>query len=124
MELVMDAIAAFAVAMFSGMGLGSGGFFVIYLTLFTAREQLTSQYLNLIFFIFSAGAAMLYHVMRRNILWNAVIILVIFGVIGSLPGSALATVLPPSLMRKSFGIFLLGAGFLSLFGKKANAGAK
>ena len=48
-------ISALLAGLFSGilgsMGLGGGGILIIYLSLFTATEQLKAQGINLIFFI-------------------------------------------------------------------------
>ena len=42
----------FLLAALSGMGVGGGGLFVIYLSLFTDTPQLVAQGMNLLFFLF------------------------------------------------------------------------
>lgn len=45
------AFAAFLTALLAGMGVGSGGLFVVFLTVFLDYPQLAAQGLNLYFFI-------------------------------------------------------------------------
>ena len=46
-----DILAAAVAALLTGMGMGSGGVLVIYLTLWAEIEQYTAQGLNLLFFL-------------------------------------------------------------------------
>ena len=59
------AIASFLIALLTGMGVGSGGIFVVYLTLLHGVEQLAAQGLNLYFFIFSTAAASIIHLRSK-----------------------------------------------------------
>lgn len=119
--LIIDIIASFLIAVLSGMGIGSGGLLVIYLTFADSLPQLTAQGINLLFFLFSSGAAMAVHLRRRKIFWGAVLAMSIFGVIGALLGSFAAGHLPTSVIRKLFGGMLTVSGIFALFkkGKKA-----
>ena len=45
------------VALLAGLGVGSAGLFMTWLTLVEKVPQLTAQGINLIFFIFSSGSA-------------------------------------------------------------------
>ncbi len=109
-----DAIFGFAAAVLSGLGVGSGGLLVIYLTIAENYEQITAQGLNLLFFLFSSGAAMLFHIMKRNINYSAVLMLVIFGLFGALIGNMLLGLLGGDTVRKIFGIMLIFSGVLTL----------
>ena len=119
--LIIDIIASFLIAVLSGMGIGSGGLLVIYLTFADALPQLTAQGINLLFFIFSSGAAMTVHLRRRKIFWGAVLAMSVFGVIGALLGSFAAGHLPTSVIRKLFGGMLTVSGIFALFKKKKKA---
>ena len=44
--VVVDLLASFSIAVLSGMGIGSGGLFVIYLTLVSSTPQLAAQGLD------------------------------------------------------------------------------
>ena len=82
--------ATFLVALLAGMGVGSGGLYVVYLTLFTEKNQLAAQGLNLYFFIFATGAALLvvayglFFRSRGKRLQQAALLLVLGGGIGNL----------------------------------------
>ena len=108
------AIASFIIALLSGMGVGSGGLLVIYLTLIEGIPQLTAQGINLLFFLFAAASSLLLHVTQRRIYIGAVLILSLGGIIGSLAGSYLAANLPAALLGKIFGVTLVISGVLSL----------
>jgi len=117
---ILDMIASFAIAILSGMGIGSGGLLVIYLTLVSSTPQLTAQGINLLFFLFSTGAAMTVHLRRRKIYFNAVLLMAAVGIFGALLGSFTAGVLPTSLIKKLFGAMLIISGTVALFKKDKN----
>lgn len=110
----MDFIFSILAAVLSGLGVGSGGLLVIWLTLVENYPQLTSQGLNLLFFLFSSGAAMIFHLTHRKIYFEAVAVLVAFGLAGSLAGSLLSGIIGGELTRRIFGIMLIISGMLSL----------
>ena len=106
--------AAFLLSVLSGMGVGGGGLFVIYLAFTTDLPQLLAQGANLLFFLCSAGAAILVHLQKRTILWKAILFLTLSGIAGVLLGTRLASFLDESLLRKIFGVLLVSSGILSL----------
>lgn len=116
---ILNIAAAFIIAILSGMGIGSGGLFTIWLAAVVGMPQLAAQGLNLLFFIFSGGASMAVHLSRRRIYWGAVIILSVSGIAGTLAGSFVAGILPVKAIRTIFGATLTVSGIASLFsGKK------
>ena len=54
--LFIHMLASFGIAVLSGMGVGSAGLFVLYLTAFAGLSQLQAQGLTLVFFLLSAHA--------------------------------------------------------------------
>lgn len=111
-------IAAFIIALLSGMGVGSGGLLVIYLTLIENTPQLTAQGLNLLFFLFASASSLIIHIAKRKILGGAVLIMGACGIVGSLLGSAAAAHLPSHFLSKIFGAMLVISGVLSLRRRK------
>ena len=99
-----------AIAALSGMGMGGGGLLVVYLRLLGAESQLAIQALNIIFFLFSSGASLIFHLPRRRIYGGAVLVMSVFGLLGSLLGSPLAIWLDGALLRRLFGGMLIAAG--------------
>ena len=110
-------IAAFLSAILSGLGVGSAGIFVLYLTLIAGFPQPEAQALNLLFFLLSAGAALLLHIRERRIPLRVVLFLAACAVPGALIGSYLVRVLDPTLIRKLFGGMLVITGLPVLLGK-------
>ena len=107
---MLDLLIGTAVAVLSGMGVGSGGLLVVYLTLAGGMQQPAAQALNLFFFIFAAGASTAVNIRRRNIAWGCVVLLGVGGVIGAVAGSALAAVIKPRVLRILFGLILTFTG--------------
>ena len=121
---ILTAAAAFLIAALSGMGVGSGGLFVAYLTLVCGVSQLRAQGLNLAFFLFASSASMLVHLTRRNISLSRVALVSLAGILAAIPGSYAAMLLPESLVRKLFGAMLLLSGLLGLFRKSTKKTSK
>lgn len=112
-------LVTFVVALLSGLGVGSAGLLVIFLTFVQHIPQLQAQGLNLLFFLFSSGAALCVHLFRTPPFWGLLLLLIPAGLLGALGGTALALYLPQELLRTLFGWLLVLSGTLSLFrGKK------
>lgn len=104
------AIAAFLAAVLSGLGIGSAGLFVLYLTLVAGYGQPEAQAANLLFFLLSAGAALLCHVRDRRIPWRTVGFLILCALPGAFLGAWLVRILDASLIRRLFGGMLVATG--------------
>lgn len=114
----LTVLVTFSIALLSGMGVGSAGLLVLFLTLVQNMPQLTAQGVNLLFFLFSSGAALLVHLFRTPPFWGLLLLLIPAGLLGAWGGVALAFYLPQTLLRKLFGAFLVLSGTLSFFRKK------
>ena len=112
--MLLDILASFAIALLSGLGVGSGGLLVIYLTLYAGMPQLQAQGVNLVFFLFSAGASMLAHLSKRKLIAPLCILLITAGLPGAMIGASLAAILPAALLRRLFGAFLITAGAMTM----------
>ena len=123
--MIFTAIASFIIAALSGMGVGGGGLFVVFLALFSNLEQISIQGINLLFFIFSSGSSICVHLTKRRIFGTAVLTMALFGIIGAVCGSLLAGIIDQAILRKIFGVMLVISGVLSLkSGTTAEASAK
>jgi len=111
---VINGIISFLIALVSGMGLGGGGLFAVYLSVFTETPQLSVQGFNLLFFIFCAGASVTVQLFGRKINLFAVLIMTLTGMAGALLGTLLAGVVPEEYLRKIFGIMLISTGIIAL----------
>ncbi|HHY90536.1 MAG TPA: sulfite exporter TauE/SafE family protein [Clostridiales bacterium] len=101
-----------------GMGIGGGTILIPALTLITDVSQHQAQGLNLLSFIPAALVASITYFKNKNIEFSLLLPLIVSGTIGSVCGSLFAVHLSSSLLRKLFGIFLIGIGLYELFWKE------
>ena len=97
-----------------GLGVGGGGLFVIYLTLCMNFDQMTAQGTNLIFFILAGVSSLLLHFKSRKIYPVQLLIMISFGVLGSLIFSHVANMIDPEIPKKVFGAILLLTGIITI----------
>ena len=117
MNFFIITIVAFFTGVFASMGLGGGMVLIIYLTIFLNVNQLTAQGINLIFFIPIAVIAIIMHTRNKLIEWKKIVPSIIFGTIGVLIGSMIATKLDSAMLSKLFAIFLIVIGIREIFAK-------
>lgn len=111
---MVDGLIALLIAALSGMGVGGGGLFALYLKFFSEYTQIQIQAVNLIFFFFASSAALVMHLMRRRIYFLSVALMIAFGIAGSLAGSALALRVNGDILSVIFGGMMIGAGIYAL----------
>jgi len=105
----------FLIGVLSGLGVGSGGLLTIYLTVFMSVAQLEAQSTNLVFFVFSAGASLLWHYTHRTVDAGALFLIVAGGVCGAFFGSGAAAKADPSILSSLFGVMLVISGVSTLY---------
>ena len=104
---ILDLFAALAVAVLSGMGVGSGGLLVVYLTLVRGVEQPVAQTMNLLFFLFASGSALIVHRKKRRTETRPLLLILCGGLPGAILGGILSDRVSSETLRTIFGIFLL-----------------
>lgn len=112
---MIGTLIAAGIAVLSGMGVGSGGLLVVYLTLGMGMEQAAAQMLNLFFFLFAAGSSTTVNIRRRRIAWGCAFLLGTGGIAGALIGTAFAATAEPRLLKLLFGGMLTYTGTSGLF---------
>ena len=90
----------------SGLGMGGGTILIFLLSNIIKIEQHTAQATNLIFFIPTSIMAIIINLKSKNINLKIAIIISLFGIIGAIIGSKIATNINVFILRKYFGIFL------------------
>lgn len=105
------------IAVLSGLGVGSGGLLVIYLTLVEGLPQLSAQGINLVFFISASLSSVIFNFKKRNVPIKLVLLMGSVGVLGAFLGTKLALVINEEITRKIFGALLILSG-ISAFLKK------
>ena len=115
-------VIAFLSAVLAGMGVGSAGFLVVYLTVFAGTPQLEAQLINLIFFISSALAAIVVNWYKKRLRWRLILTTALPGCMGAVCGSALAHSVDGNSLGKAFGILLVILGTVTLIGSRKKEG--
>ena len=121
----LNATVAFVIAVLSGLGVGSGGLLVIWLTLIGVNA-LQARGMNLLFFVFSASTALIFHIKnKRRVKLSLVLYLAIFALVGTLIGAALGSRIDSLLLRRIFGGLLALSGAYTLLGRwrRADSGS-
>lgn len=117
-------VAALFAGLLSGiigaMGLGGGAVLVIYLAVFTDTDQLTSQGINLLFFIPIGLLAVIIYACKKKIKWKITLPAALFGLVGSLGGLAFTDMLGGKITAKIFGGLLVLLGISEIFSKSRN----
>lgn len=114
MNGISSAAVSLFIAILSGLGVGSGGLFVIWLTMVEGVDAVNARGMNLLFFVFSATSALLFHLLRKRIRIPTVVTLSIFGAVGTVVGSIIGNSINPAILRKIFGAMLFLSGIYSL----------
>ena len=108
-------LMAAAIAILSGLGVGSGGLLVIWLTAIGVDAQ-SARALNLLFFVFSASASFILHFLKGRIKLPLVALLSVAACVGTALGFFVGDSLSPDALRKIFGVMLTSSGGYTLFG--------
>ena len=112
---MINALVGFFVSMLMGMGVGGGGLFVIFLTLYLNFQQINAQGTNLAFFVLSALASLFIHVRKRKINVKQLLTMASFGILGSLIFSYLANFISSEIPRRVLGGLLIYSGASIIF---------
>ncbi len=111
----LHSLAAFVIAILSGLGVGSGGLFVAYLTAVGLSGAADARGLNLLFFILSAGIATVFNLRSRKFDPRLIFIMSASGILGCLVGTGVASYISSDALQKIFGVFLIFSGVYVFF---------
>lgn len=115
---VLSSVAGVICGILSGFGIGGGSLLMVWMTAAAGIEQKLAQSINLIYFLPTAAASLIFHIKNKHIRWEAAIPAAICGCITAALSSFIAAAFSMELMRKLFGGFLLIIGIVE-FRKKA-----
>lgn len=116
--VTVDVLVSLLIGVLAGLGVGSGGLLIVYLTWADGMDQLAAQGMNLALFVFALGSAVLVHLHRRRLSVPLLGFVVLFGGVGALAGSLLAQEIHTGILRNGLGYLLLLMGAVSLFKKE------
>ena len=117
MKFAIDVLAGAICGILSGFGLGGGSILLVYLSHFASVGQAQAQGINLIYFIPTAAASLVFHIRNKLINLSVFFRCAVPGVIFSAVSAIIATSIEPDILRKFFGIFLVISGVKILFSK-------
>jgi len=100
-------LTGFTAGIISGMGIGGGAILIPALTFLFGMEQQNAQHINLLYFIPTALLAVRVHKKSGNIQKKGLVPLILWGLLGALPGALIAVKLDANYLRKGFAVFLL-----------------
>ena len=122
MNWLLAFLCGFATSILSAWGVGGGTLLLLVMTLFLGVDQRTAQGVNLLFFLPTAAAALLFHwkqgYLDRPTLKSALP----WAVALALAGAWIATAVDVDILRRPFGIYLLASGAAMLWPRRNGSG--
>ncbi|MBQ4582422.1 MAG: TSUP family transporter [Oscillospiraceae bacterium] len=111
---LLPLLAGFGTGILSAWGVGGGTLLLLVMTLFLGVNQTTAQGINLLYFLPTAGVALLSH--RKNGLLEKDVVkaAVPTGLAAAAAAAWVATAVDVAVLRKPFGLFLLYSGMMML----------
>ena len=100
----------FIIAVLTGLGVGSGGLYILWLTLIKNIPQAEAQGINLAFFITAALAAATVNIIKKRISFPILLYLLLCGIPGAIVGCKIASAVDTKILSVAFGIFLAAIG--------------
>lgn len=107
---ILSILAGLICGVLSGFGIGGGSLLMVWMTAVMSMEQQSAQTINLLYFLPTAAAALIFHFKNKQICKKAIIPAALCGCAAAAGGAFLATAIEPGLLRKLFGGFLLLVG--------------
>ena len=101
----------------SGCGIGGGSLLLLWLTLVQDMPQFTAGGINLLYFLPTAGAGLLFHRKAGMLDKQALRQAIPWGVATAALGAWCATAMDTELLRRPFGVYLLVMGVITLIKK-------
>ena len=114
--------AGAACGVLSGFGIGGGSLLMVWMTAVLPMEQRTAQAINLLFFLPTAAASLIFHVKSGQVAWKATVPAALAGLATAALSAWVATMIDAALLRKFFGVFLLFVGVSEIFRKPKKKG--
>ena len=112
---ILAGIVGALTGILSGMGIGGGTLLILYLTAVWDVAPTAAAGINLLYFLGCAPSALVVHIREHRVVWRAAIWASVGGGVTALISAFLAPDPTPDLLRRLFGILLLGIGVRELW---------
>lgn len=112
MSFLLEAVT-FLLAILAGLGVGSGGLFLVFLTEVMGIPAADSAVGNLLFFIAALAAATVVNLRKGRLDGAFFLKILLYGTPGALLGRWVFGILPDDVRAVFLGVFLIGAGIFS-----------
>ena len=116
-EWLLSLLVGVGTGILSAWGVGGGTLLLLIMTLFLGVDQRTAQGINLLYFLPTAGAGLLFHRKTGMLDKQALRQAIPWGVVTAALGAWAATAMDTEVLRKPFGVYLLVMGVLTLVKK-------
>ena len=110
MDIVWLGVAGLVSGIIGGMGMGGGTLLIPILTIFLDVLQKSAQSINLLVFIPMSIVALVIHIKNQLVDFKVGIPIILSGILFSVGGSYLASIISNELLQKIFAGFLLSVG--------------
>lgn len=120
--MILAVILGTVCGILSGFGIGGGSLLMVWMTAVATLDQKAAQGINLLYFLPTSVAALIFHIRNKMVCWKAVIPAAVCGCITAGLSAWLAASLEVELLRKLFGGFLLIVGITEFFKKSPGHG--
>ena len=121
LSFLIAVAAGLVCGVLSGFGIGGGSLLMVWMTAVLSMEQKAAQGINLLYFLPTAAAALIFHTKNQLIEWKADVPAAIAGSVTAALAALLSANLEMSLLRKLFGGFLILVGLSEVFLKTRKA---
>ena len=115
---LLPLLAGFGTGILSAWGVGGGTLLLLIMPLFLGVDRTTAQTINLLYFLPTAGVALVSHRKNGLLVKEAVKAAVPAGLAAAAAAVWVATAVDVAVLRRPFGVFLLFTGVMTLFQTK------
>ena len=112
--LLLHEWAALLLSVLAGLGVGSGGVFLILLTALVDVGREEGIFCNLLFFIAASLSSSVIHFRSGRLMLPFLLRILLLGIPGAYLGHLLGNLVPHAVSRMLLGVFLIFSGIFSL----------
>lgn len=115
-----EILIVFGSAVLAGLGVGSGGFYLLFLTTDGGLGQYEAQGVNLLFFVLATLSSSWLNLRRGRLPQACLPVLLTAGTAGTAAGAFFTLLVSPEAARILLGLFLIAGGVYALLTRKVH----